>query len=114
MSWLSPYFLADRLLLLRSRALARHYRKELDELLLSVARACSLLAFEHRLRELVELLAEVAARFHPAAFRHRALHAVIIVGESHVDRQAQQLLNLLRSDERPFLGTVQQNRHAIA
>src|SRR5580700_847643 len=72
----------------------RDHREELDEAFLAVGRARTLLGFEHGLRERIELLAQITIAFHPAAFGDRALDAMIVVGEGHVNRQSQQLLNL--------------------
>ena len=51
--------------------------------------------------------------FHRLAQRQRTLHAVIIVRQGHVHRQAEELLDLLRRNHGPFLAAVHQHADAV-
>ncbi len=51
---------------------------------------------------------------HPASGRHGALHSLVIVRERHVDRNAQELFDLLRRDQRAFRATIQQHADPLA
>src|SRR5260370_19843944 len=82
--------------------LAWRYGEKLNEALLAVARDHHLLVLQHRLSQQGELLSKIGVRLHPTAESQSPLHALIVVGESHLDRQPEQLFNLLRRDERPF------------
>src|SRR5260370_25495576 len=92
---------------------AWRYGEKLNEALLAVARDHHLLVLQHRLRQQGELLSKIGVRLHPTAESQSPLHALIVVGARHVDRQSEQLFNLLSRDERPLLTTIQQHPNAI-
>src|SRR5579864_2372240 len=96
-------------------ALAGNDREEFEEALLRFRRggAGAWSDLDHRPGQSGELFAKLALCVHPAALCQGPLHALVIVGEGHVNRQAQQLLDLLRGDQRALLATVEQNTHAF-